>query len=197
MSWGGKQPLLRKSTVVADSLGNFDVPAKMFYIPDKGSGQWKNGPKWVGRRCRGARELDLSLKTGDVIHNVFQPDDPPPWYDLKAPRYARPRTSAETAKETARRNKLRENMLRKKRLKDPLATLSAQEEEQVQTRDTSKYPLIQGQCVGVFVFFYLYAVCNLFLFVACFCRLRWIGQRRKTDALGKRSMATRSHLTML
>ena len=149
MSWGGKQPLLRKSTVLTDSLGNFHVPAKMFYIPKKGSGQWKDGPKWVGRRCRGAKELDLSLKPDDVIHNVFQPDDPPPWYDLKAPRYARPRTPAEIAKETARRNKLRESMLRKKRLKDPLATLSAREEDQVQTRDTSKYPLIQGKCVGV------------------------------------------------
>ena len=158
MSWGGKQPLLRTSTVLTDSLGKFTSPAKMFYVPRKGCGQWKNGPKWVDRRCRGAKELDLSLKPNDVIHNVFQPDDPPPWYDLSAPRFPRQRTPAEKVKETSRRNKLRASMLKKKRLKDPLATLSAQEEAQVQTRDTSKYPLIQGDCVACYL---LLVVCLL------------------------------------
>ena len=93
MSWGGKQPLLRKSTVLTGSLGHFHVPAKMFYIPKQGKGQWQDGPKWVSKPCKGARELDLSLKPDDVIHNVFQHNDPPPWYDLKAPRYDRRRSN--------------------------------------------------------------------------------------------------------
>ena len=151
MSWGGKQPLLRNSSVLEDSLGSFKFPAKMFYIPKKGSGQWKNGPKWVDMHCRGAKEKDLSLKPNDVIYNVFQPNDPPPWYDLNAPRFARKRTPAEIEKETARRKKMQITMLRKKRLKDPLATLSAQEEELVQTTDPTKYPLITGCFVLVCV----------------------------------------------
>ena len=93
--------------------------------------------------------MDLSLKPNDVIYNVFQPNDPPPWYDLNAPRFARKRTPAEIEKETARRKKMRIAMLKKKRLKDPLATLSAQEEELVQTTDPTKYPLIAGACVDV------------------------------------------------
>ena len=179
MSWGGKQPLLRNSSVLEDSLGNFKFPAKMFYIPKKGSGQWKNGPKWVDRRCRGAKEIDLSLKRNEVIYNVFQPNDPPPWYDLNAPRFARKRTPAEIAKETARRKKMRIAMLKKKRLKDPLATLSVQEEELVQTTDPTKYPLIAGAwCVHVCACACVCIMCDILFVFAPTYRLRWIGQRR-------------------
>ena len=73
MSWGGKQALLRDSTVLPDSLGNSD--AKMYFIPHKGRGQWKDGPKWVADPCPGAVEKNMSLKTGDKISHVFGPDE--------------------------------------------------------------------------------------------------------------------------
>ena len=50
------------------------------------------------------------------------------------------------AQETNRRKKAREKLLKKKQLEDPLATLTPQEEEQFQTRDTTKYPRIPGEC---------------------------------------------------
>ena len=136
MYWGGKQRLLRDSTVLAGTLGNYNVPAKMYYIPKKGTGDWKNGPKWVTKPGRHTKEMDMSLKEGQTVSAVFGPNDPPPWYDLDAPRYARPRTAKEIEKETCRRNKAREKLLEKKQLKDPLATLSPQEQEQFQTSDT-------------------------------------------------------------
>ena len=87
----------------------------------------------------------MSLKTGDKISHVFGPEDPPPWYDLKAPRFARPRTAAEIEKETKRRKKARTQFLGKKQLAgDPLAVLTPEEEERFQTTDTSKYPPIPG-----------------------------------------------------
>ena len=147
LSWGGRQPVLRDSIVLDGSLGDFNTPAKMFYVPRKGSGEWLNGPKWVHRRCRGVRAKDMSLKPGHVIHNVFGPNDPPPWYDLNAPRFPRPRTDEENVKETNRRKKLREKFLEKKQRQDPLATLTPQEEEQFQTSDPSKYPPIPGNSI--------------------------------------------------
>ena len=134
--------MLRESTVLPDSLG--DSKPKMYFIPGKGCGEWKDGPKWVDSPCRGAVEKDMSLKTGDKISHVFGPYDPPPWYDLKAPRFARPRTAAEIEKETKRRKKARTQFIAKKHLKDPLAALTPQEEEKFQTTDTSKYPPIPG-----------------------------------------------------
>ena len=116
----------------------------MYYVPRKGRGQWKNGPKWVKERCAGAREKDMSLKPGQEISGVFGPNDPPPWYDLDAPRYPRARTDEENLKETNRRKKAREKFLEKKQLTDPLATLTPQEEEQFQTSDPTKYPKIPG-----------------------------------------------------
>ena len=73
MSWGGRQPLLRDSIVLDDSLGEFDVPATMLYVPGEGRGEWLNGPKWVNKRGRRVLEKDMSLKLGQVIRNVFAP----------------------------------------------------------------------------------------------------------------------------
>lgn len=144
LSWGGKQPRLRESIVLPGTLGEFSVPATMLYVPRKGRGQWKRGPKWVAKRCAGVREKDMSLKEGQTISNIFNPEDPPPWYDLNAPRFPRNRTNDEVKKETSRRKKARAKLLEKKRLSDPLATLTSQEEEQFQTRDPSKYPQMPG-----------------------------------------------------
>ena len=116
----------------------------MYYIPKKGRGEWKNGPKWVKSRCPGARERDMSLKPGQDISNVFRPNDPPPWYNLDAPRFDRARTDEENVQETNRRKKAREKFLKKKQLEDPLATLTPQEVEQFQTSDPTDYPLIPG-----------------------------------------------------
>ena len=116
----------------------------MYYIPKKGRGEWKNGPKWVKSRCRGARERDMSLKPGQAISNVFGPNDPPPWYNLDAPRFDRARTDEENTQETNRRKKTRDKFLKRKQLEDPLATLTPQEEEQFQTSDPTKYPRIPG-----------------------------------------------------
>ena len=144
LAWGGKQPVLRDSSVLEGCLGNYDLPATMYYIPRKGRGDWKGGPKWVDGPCAGAKKKDMSLKTGQKITNVFGPNDPPPWYDLNAPRYARVRTDAENDKETRRRCKARERLLEKKQSNDPIATLTSQEEETFQTTDVSKYPPIPG-----------------------------------------------------
>ena len=144
LSWGGKQPRLRESTVLPGTLGEFSVPATMLYVPRKGRGQWKRGPKWVAKRCTGVREKDMSLKEGQTISNIFNPEDPPPWYDLNAQRYPRARTDDEILQETARRKKARKKYLRKKQLDDPLAVLTPQEEEQFQTSDPTKYPMIPG-----------------------------------------------------
>ena len=145
MSWGGKQAKLRESTVLPDSLG--DSKPKMYFIPGKGRGEWKDGPKWVDGPCRGAVEKDMSYTSGDKISHVFGENDPPPWYDLNAPRFARPRTAEEIEKETRRRKKARDQFLKKKQLTDPLAVLTPQEEERFQTTDTSKYPPIPGMSV--------------------------------------------------
>ena len=120
-------------------------PGLKQYTPRKGRGEWKNGPKWVKSRCPGARERDMSLKPGDEISYVFGPNDPPPWYDLDAPRFARPRTDKENVQETNRRKKAREKLLKRKQQEDPLATLSPEEEESLQTNDTTKYPRIPGR----------------------------------------------------
>ena len=120
------------------------MPAKMYYVPRKGCGDWENGPKWVKSRCPGAREKDMSLKPGQEISSVFGPNDPPPWYDLDAPRFSRVRTDAENLNETNRRKKARQKFLEKKQLEDPLATLTQQEEELFQTSDPTKYPRIPG-----------------------------------------------------
>ena len=132
MSWGGKQALLRDSTVLPDSLGDSD--AKMYFIPGKGCDQWKDGLKWVADPCPGAVEKNMSLKTGDKISHVFGPDDPPPWYDLDAPRFSRPRTDAENAKETKKREKAKAQLLMKKQLTDPLAVLTPLEEKKVSNK---------------------------------------------------------------
>jgi len=131
--------------VLPGGLGEFSTPAKMYYMHRKGRGEWKNGPKWVKSRCSGARERDMSLKPGDEINYVFGPNDPPPWYDLDAPRFSRPRTDKENVQETNRRKKAREKLLKRKQQEDPLATLSPQEEESLQTNDTTKYPRIPGR----------------------------------------------------
>ena len=134
--------MLRESTVLRDSLG--DSKPKMYFIPGAGRGEWQDGPKWVDGPCPGAVEKDMSLKTGDKISHVFGPYDPPPWYDLKAPRFARPRTAEEIEKETKRRKKARKQFIEKKQRNDPLVALTPQEEEKFQTTDTSKYPPIPG-----------------------------------------------------
>ena len=149
MYLGGKQAKLRESTVLPDSLG--DSKPKMYYIPGKGRGEWQDGPKWVDGPCPGAVEKDMSLRTGRKISHVFGPYDPPPWYDLKAPRFSRPRTAVEIDKETQRRKKAREQFLKKKQLLDPLTVMTPEEEERFQTSDTSKYPPIPGMCVCVCV----------------------------------------------
>ena len=82
------------------SLGEFSTPAKMYYIPRKGRGEWRNGPKWVKSRCPGAREKDMSAKPGGAISYVYGPNDPPPWYDLDASRFARARTDEENVQVT-------------------------------------------------------------------------------------------------
>ena len=125
-------------------LGEFSTPAKMYFMPKKGRAEWANGPKWIKSRVPGARERDMALKTGDEISYVFAANDPPPWYQLDAPRFARARTEKEILQETNRRIKAREKLLEKKQLEDPLATLTPQEEQQFQTHDTTKYPPIPG-----------------------------------------------------
>ena len=102
----------------------------------------ENGPKWVKSRCSGAREKDMSAKPGAAISYVYGVNDPPPWYDLDASRFARPRTDKENVQETNRRKKAQEKLLKRKQQEDPLATLSPEEEESLQTNDTSKYPRI-------------------------------------------------------
>ena len=63
MFWGGKQAILRESTVLPDRLG--DSKPKMYFIPGAGSGEWQDGPKWVDGPCPGAVEKDMSLS---LIH---------------------------------------------------------------------------------------------------------------------------------
>ena len=194
MSWGGKQAVFRDSTVLPDSVG--DSTAKMYFIPGQGSGEWIDGPKWVDGPCPGAVEKDMLLKSGDKISHVFGPDDPPPWYELDAPRFSRPRTDAEVVVETKRRKKARAQFLAKKQLTDPLATLTPQEEERFQTRDTSKYPHIPGLLVYL-LSCWLVAVRVSDIYIMFAIRLRWFCQRSKTDGMGKGLLATWSHVTML
>ena len=122
----------------------------MHYIPGKGTGEWKKGPKWVDKPCAGSRVKYMGLKPGQRISNVFGPNDPPPWYDLDAQRFPRARNGDEILQETNRREKARQKYLEKKQLDDPLAALTLQEEEQFQTSDTSKYPKIPGSNVCMY-----------------------------------------------
>ena len=132
----------------------------MYYIPGKGTGQWKNGPKWVDKPCAGSREKNMALKPGQRISNIFGPDDPPPWYDLNAQRFPRARNADEIRQETNRRKKARQKYLEKKQLEDPLAVLTPKEEEQFQTSDPRKYPKIPGTMhVRVCVFISYMRVC--------------------------------------
>ena len=194
MSWGGKQAVFRDSTVLPDSVG--DSTAKMYFIPGQGSGEWIDGPKWVDGPCPGAVEKDMLLKSGDKISHVFGPDDPPPWYELDAPRFSRPRTDAEVVVETKRRKKARAQFLAKKQLTDPLATLTPQEEERFQTRDTSKYPHIPGlfACflAGLPLCVQLISVCYQVTLVLPKGQNRWYGKGASGDLVSRYHVAKRS-----
>ena len=188
LSWGGKQRKLRDSSVLPGVLGNFDVPAKMYYIPGKGTGQWKKGPKWVDKPCVGSREVDMALKPGQRISNIFGPNDPPPWYDLNAQRFPRARNADEILQETNRRKKARQKYLEKKQLEDPLTVLTPKEEEQFQTSDPRKYPKIPG----LFCFTCMYACIHVYV---C-CRVCWLRKGGQTDVVGKGSLEVRTDVSV-
>ena len=57
---------------------------------------------WVPEGIAGAQTVDITLKVGDIDHGLFQPDDPPPFYDLQARRFDRPMTAREIASERTR-----------------------------------------------------------------------------------------------
>ena len=85
----------------------------------------------MGQRITaGSVVKDCTLKVGDFDYAVFQPNDPPPFYELKAQRYDRPMTVSEKRSELVRRTQLRESKLTKKRrlMRDLEATLSEEEE---------------------------------------------------------------------
>ena len=126
--WGGKQLGLRDSKLIPGCVGVFN--AVMWYIPNRGVAEWEGGPKWVKEGTAGAVSKYCTLKVGDIDYAVFQPDDPPPFYELKAQRYDRPMTVSEKRAELARRAQLRETKLTKKRtlMRDLEATLSEEEE---------------------------------------------------------------------
>ena len=91
--WGGKQVGLRDSKLLPGCVGPHE--ALMWYLPGQGSGEWRGGPKWVIEGTVGAICKDFTLSVGDVDYARFQPDDPPPFYDLKAQRYDRDMTATE------------------------------------------------------------------------------------------------------
>ena len=109
--WGGRQIGLRDSKLVKGCVGN--IAAVMYYLPGEGVGEWQNGPRWVPEGTDGAVTKVFTLKDGDVDHGRFQPDDPPPFYDLKAQRYDRPMTQREKREERARRRRRSDVKLQK------------------------------------------------------------------------------------
>lgn len=71
----------------------------MWYLPGRGADE---GPRWVKAGTRGAQELDCQLKVGQTDYGFFQPQDPPPFYDLKAEKDDRPMKAREITAERAR-----------------------------------------------------------------------------------------------
>ena len=98
--WGGKKPGLRDSKLVSGCIG--PQPATMWFLPGKGVGEWADGPKWVSEGTPGAVSRECRLKVGDVDHGRFQPDDPPPFYELNAPRLDREMTREEKVVERSK-----------------------------------------------------------------------------------------------
>ena len=98
--WGGKKPGLRDSTLVDGCVG--PNAATLWCIPGKGSGEWRDGPKWLQEEVPGAVLKTFTLAVGDVDYGRFCADDPPPFYDLKAQRYDRPMTATEKNAERSR-----------------------------------------------------------------------------------------------
>ena len=74
----------------------------MWYLPGKGTGEWRGGPKWVPEGTDGAVQLDMKLKVEDIDYGRFKDDDPPPFYDLNAQRVDRPMTASEITVERER-----------------------------------------------------------------------------------------------
>ena len=102
--WGGKKSGLRDSTIIEGCVGT--NAAIMWYIPGKGTGEWRGGPKWVPEGTRGAIARVLTLKVGDTDFGRFHHDDPPPFYELDARRFDRLMTAREKVAERARCVKL-------------------------------------------------------------------------------------------
>ena len=91
---------VRDSVLLTGCVGNKE--AVMWYLPGQGVGEWKNGPMWVVEGTEGALEKRFTLHDGEVDYGKFQPGDPPPFYDLHAPKYDRPMTDKETRLERSR-----------------------------------------------------------------------------------------------
>lgn len=98
--WGGKQVGIRASKIIPGCIG--PNPALMWCLPGQGTGEWEGGPKWVTEHTAGAVTIDITLKVGDIDYGVYQEDDPPPFYDLKARRHDRPMTAREIVCERSR-----------------------------------------------------------------------------------------------
>ena len=143
--WGGRQIGLRDSKLVKGCVGN--IVAVMYYLPGQGVGEWQNGPKWVPEGTNGAVEKVCTLKDGDIDHGQFQPDDPPPFYELDAQRYDRPMTDTEKREERDRRSHLRDVKLQKKRtsMRDVEVELTTEELDEF---SEVSFPLVVYGYVG-------------------------------------------------
>lgn len=131
--WGGRQIGVRDSEIIDGCIGK--MPAVLWYLPGEGTGEWEDGPKWVPVGTKNAVCKVFTLKVGDIDHRVFQENDPPPFYDLDAPRRDRPMTRAEKTAEQQRRHSKQQSKLRSKRrkLRDCTAELSVEELQEFDT----------------------------------------------------------------
>ena len=80
-----------------------DEESFLWYVPQAGTGEWSGGHLWLKAEQPGAQKMNCRLNVGDTDHGCFQPDDPPPFYELDAPRHDREMTNAEKRVERARR----------------------------------------------------------------------------------------------
>ena len=99
VSYGGAQKTSRESRIPndADEAATYLGPHPAVI---KWNGQVADLQHSARRAARGARafpqlqsraqEIDLKLKPGDVQYFYFREDDPPPFYDLDAPKYDTP-----------------------------------------------------------------------------------------------------------
>ena len=143
--WGGKKRGLRDSVMIEGCIG--DESSCLWYIPNAGTGEWAGGPLWLRTEKPGAKKMDCRLHVGDTDHGRFQPDDPPPFYQLDAPRYDRDMTNTEKRVERERRvvKKAKKLADKRKKLRDPDVTLTDAELEEF---DENANPLIVPGFVG-------------------------------------------------